>query len=645
MTVRVSRESSDIVKGKIQILKQIIPECFTEGTLDIEKLKNTVGQTLDSNDEKYTLNWAGRNDTFKNIQIPIRDTLVPNKNESVKFDDTENIFIEGENLEVLKLLQRSYFGKIKMIYIDPPYNTGKDLIYKDNFHEDISEYLKETGQSKDGIKLTTNPETSGRFHSDWISSMYARLFIARDLLTDDGVIFVSIDDKEVHNLKLIMNEIFGEENFITNIIWEGGLKNDSTFFSISHDHILCYVKNQSLLKNNKTKWRLEKKGIDSIYEQVKKLNENSSNHQILSKELKKWYGELDKNDPAWKHRHYDDIDENGVFFGGDISWPGSGGPRYDVIHPKTRKPVKIPRSGWRYSKQEKMNQQIRDNKIQFGIDETTVPKIKRYLHETEGQVYPSVIYKDRRAAKQTLDRLFHTDIFDDPKDVNVIKDLIRLITERDDIILDFFAGSGTTAHAVMELNKDDEGNRKFICIQIPEIIIDKPKNKSTRDFLKQIKKPINIAEICKERIRRVIKNIDPNSDLDLGFKVFKLAKSNYKIWENYLGKDEKELEKQIKLFESPLIEKYTDEDVIYECIIKEGYNFNSKIEKLKIKSNTVYKITDTTNSFYICLDKTITDDIIKEVKIINNDILICIDAALDDSQKTNLSNQCNLKTL
>ncbi|MHB8603285.1 MAG: site-specific DNA-methyltransferase [Nitrosotalea sp.] len=647
MTSKISKESTDLIEQKIKMLRTIIPECFSEGKLDLEKVRKTLGETLDSNDEKYSFSWAGRDDTFKNIQVTSKGTLIPVANESIDFEKTENLFIEGDNLEVLKLLQKSYFEKIKMIYIDPPYNKGTDLIYHDDFSNNLENYLEQTGQLKEGIKLTTNPETAGRFHSDWISFIYPRLFLARNLLKDDGVIFVSIDDKEIHNLRIMMNDIFGEENFISNLVWEGGLKNDSKFVSISHDYILCYAKNLPLLKENKTTWRLRKEGIDSIYQKVDELKkEYGSNYRKISEKLQEWYVSLPKKDPAFDHRHYDEVDERGIFFPGDISWPGGDGPTYMINHPLTKKPVKIPNGGWRFSKQETMLEQIKENRILFGEDEKTVPTIKRYLHETEGQVIPSVFYKDRRNAKRQLREIMGADVFDNPKDPEILQKLINLITQNSDVILDFFAGSGSTAHAVINQNIEDGGGRKFICVQIPEAI------EEDHIAFKQGFK--TISEICKERIRRVLKlakdtdkqtKLSQNKKQDFGFKVFKLTKSNFSIWEKLTEKDISKLKEQMKLFESPLISKYTDQNVIFECIIKEGYNLNSKIEKLNLKSNILYKVIDDDNFFYITLDKKIMNETLDVLNLTKDDIFICIDAALSDSSKANLSKQCQLKTL
>ncbi len=592
MKNKINTKSFDMANYQIYILRKHFPMVFTEEKIDFDKLKNLLSPIVASNDEKYTLNWAGRNETFRNIQTPATSTLVPDKKESVNFDDAENIFIEGENLEVLKLLQKSYFGKIKMIYIDPPYNTGKDFIYRDNFHENISSYLEKTGQTKDGVKLTTNTETSGRFHSDWISMMYARLFVARNLLTDDGVIFVSIDDNEVNNLIFILNEIFGEENQISNIIWhrKRGRDNSAKYLSKSHEYLLFYAKNKNMTKIN----RLE-----------------------LDESTLKDYSNPD-NDPRGDWRSL------GLWSRGT-----QGGSKFEFI---SKLGKKFSKRLWLVNKQSMEKLEL-DNKLVFVKDNVYR---KLFLDENKGKI-PETLWDDVSNAANAADeikQIFGSQIFDTAKPLPYLRRMMEISTQKNDIILDFFAGSGTTAHAVMDLNKEDGGDRKFITVQIPE----ENKTESKKEYH-------TIADICKERIRRVIKNLNADKNTDLGFKVFKLAKSNYKIWENYQGKDEKELQEQIRLFESPLVEKYKDEDVIYECIVKEGYSLNSKIEKLKIKSNIVYKITDDVDSFYICLDKTIAENILEEVKIINNDMLICIDAALDDNQKANLSMKCDLRTM
>ena len=643
MPEKINKESPNPIDEYNSWLSKKFPSCFSEGKLNFKKLEELLKPISETRDESYSFSWAGRANSIKNIQTPAKTTFVPQKSQSVNFDDTENIFIEGENLEILKLLQKSHFAKIKMIYIDPPYNTGNDFVYNDDFTNNIPSYLEQTGQSKDGIKLTTNPETSGRFHSDWISFMYPRLFLARNLLRDDGIMFISVDDHEFHNLKHIMNEIFGEENFVATIVWEGGLKNDSKFISVSHDYIIAYAKNLLLLKENNTTWRLRKEGIDQIYEKVSELqNLHGTDFIKISELLYDWYSGLDKNNPAFEHRHYNEVDKNGVFFPDNISWPGGGGPKYEILHPVTKKPVKIPSRGWVFAKKEKMLEMINKNRVKFGIDENKVPTIKRYLHETEGQVIPSVIYKDRRNAKKKLRDLFGDDVFDNPKDPEIIQKLITLTCDKEDVVLDFFSGSGSTAQAILDTNVDDIC-RKFITVQLPE--------KTNENSIAHKSGYDNIADISKERIRRVIKQIkDTNKQQkisqpkqDLGFKVFKLTKSNYKPWQS--PKDESKLKTQLKLFENPLIENYKDLDVIYEVIIKEGYSLNSKIEETNIKSNKIYKISDDEFYFFICLDKQVKQANLESLKLDQTMMFVCLDSALDDSQKSNLNRQCKLKTL
>ncbi len=573
---------------------------------------------MDTGDEKYTFSWAGRKDTFENIQTTSKGTLIPDKSESVNFDDTENLFIEGDNLEVLKLLHKSLFQKVKIIYIDPPYNIGSDFIYKDDFKKGVNNYLEQTNQSKDGITLTTNPETSGRFHSDWISFMYARLFVAKNLLSDDGVIFVSIGDNEVHNLKFIMNDIFGEENLISEVIWHSKYttSNDKKLISTQHEYVMIYAKNIHRANFN-------------LLPRTEKADKDYKNPD--NDPRGKW-----KPTPIHAKSGKNNIKYN---FTNIRKFDGKKIPSFVWSAPKGRYP--------RYSK-ETLGRLEADNRISCGINGTGVPNSKTFLNEVQQGMVSGSLWKyedvgHTHGANEELSDLIGKGVFDNPKPVKLIKRILQLSTNSkgNDIVLDFFAGSGTTAHSVLGLNKEDGGNRKFICVQIPETIEDELENKPTIDFLKELKKPMNISEICKERIRRVIKNLDSNQ----GFKVFKLAKSNYNIWENYDGKDQKKLKEQMKIFATPLIEKYKDIDVIYECIIKEGYNLNSKLEKLTIKPNTIYKISNDDKIFYLTLDKIIKLDSVEELELGKNQTLFCLDSSLDDSMKMNLSKQCTLKTI
>ncbi|RXG30689.1 site-specific DNA-methyltransferase [Leeuwenhoekiella marinoflava] len=550
---------------KLQELKNIFPEVFAEDKVDWEKLKATLGEDINFSNERYVLNWAGKSEAFKVLQAPTTKTLIPAKDESVNFNDTENIFIEGENLEVLKVLQKSYFGKVKMIYIDPPYNTGNDhFIYPDKFSETKEDYEKRVGDkdedgymTKDGM-FKKNSKENGQYHSNWMNMMYPRLFLAKNLLKQDGVIFISIDDNEVHNLRMMMNEVFGEENFVSNTIWRSkdNSNNDAKGFSTDHNHTLVYSKTQE------------------------------------------WQPTLIKDKSKQKHFKNPDNDKNGPYFDGNPL--NSPNYRENLIYNLTSPNGNIiepPKNGWRWSK-EVMDEKIKSKEIYFTPDETNIRR-RTYLKDMKG-LPPSSLMIDlnktghNRQAKYELLSLLPEDLFDTPKPIKLIKYLIQLSSiNNDDIILDFFSGSGTTAHAVMDLNKEDGGNRKSISVQLPELCDEKSE---------AFKAGYNtIADIAKERIRRAgnkindeiktnleaKKNEIPFGDekakikLDLGFKVLKLADSNFKQWQQIKNKDAKALEDQMKLFIDPVAENATIENMVYELMLKSGKNLNSKIEHAK----------------------------------------------------------------
>ena len=602
-------KSLNITKEKIAQLKEILPEAFTENKIDWEKLKAALGDDIEFKNERYVLNWAGKSDAFRALQAPSTDTLVSCKEESVNFDSTGNIFIEGENLEVLKVLQKAYFGKIKMIYIDPPYNTGNDhFIYPDRFSESREEYLNRIGD-KDETGLMTreglfrkNSKDSGHYHSNWLSMMYPRLFLARNLLRDDGVIFVSIDDNEVHNLRLLMNEVFGEENFVNSIIWQKKYSpsNDAKWLSDNHDYLLLYAKNKEI-------WR----------------------PQLLP-----------RTEEANSRYFNPDNDYRG-------DWKASGldvktySEKYDyeIVVPSGRT-VKPPKGAcWRVSK-ERLQELINDNRIWFGNDGNNVPAIKRFLSEVKQGITPLTIwlYEDvghNQEATQELKKLGITE-FDSPKPVRLIKRVIELSScTSDDIILDFFAGSCTTAHAVLALNKEDSGNRKFICVQLPEKC-----DVDSEAFKGGYK---TIAEIGKERIRRVIKKIqeeqegkldlDSNGDRDLGFKVFKLKESNFKIWRSNIETEE-ELVAQMQQHLEPLDEYAKTEDVLYELLIKSGVQLTAKIKE---KSGYIL-VND--NEIALMLEKA-DDKIIKQIIAAKPQKVFTLDRLFknNDKLKTNTALQ------
>jgi len=627
-------------------LKELMPEIYSEGKIDWERLKATLGEDINFSNERYVLNWAGKSDAFRVLQAPSTRTLIPVKEESINFDETENIFIEGENLEVLKILQKSYFGRIKMIYIDPPYNTGSDsFIYPDKFSETKEEYQKRVGdKDEEGYMIREgmfrkNSKENGQYHSNWLNMMYPRLFLAKNLLLDDGVIFVSIDDNEVHNLRLLMNEIFGEENFVASIVWDGGRKNDSKKVSVGHEYIIIYCKNSDLELNDDTLWRERKEGIDKIYERYELLKKQyHDNYSLVSKGLQEWFNSLKDDDPSKKHCHYRYADEAGVYFPSDLSGPDDGRknrPRYTVLHPLTGKPVTIPSRGWRWE-ESRMKEEISNNRVHFGENETTVPNGKVYLKENEFQAPSSVFYKDRRGASGLLKKLMGEKIFDFPKDTNVIKSLINLIVREGDIILDFFAGSCSTGEALLEYCKENKLNANFILVQLPELI-----DKESRAYSVGYK---TIADIAKDRIKRVSNKINednqgkldfnPDNKQDLGYKVFKLSDSNFKLWRQQGIETSEELEKQMELFTDPISQDALNDFMVYELLIKSGFDLNCRIKH----ENNIYFANS--NEMVLLLES-VSKDIISKVIKTNPQKVVALDKLFEgnDQLKTNTSLQ------
>ena len=573
---------------KLNAIREVLPEVFAEGKIDWEKLKAALGEDINFSNERYVLNWAGKSEAFKVLQAPTSSTLIPVKDESLNFDETNNIFIEGENLEVLKVLQKSYFGKVKMIYIDPPYNTGNDsFIYPDKFAETKEEYEKRVGDkdeegymTKDGM-FKKNRKENGQYHSNWLNMMYPRLFLAKNLLTPDGVIFVSIDDNEAHNLKIAMDEVFGSENFLGNIVRSTGQTTgqDSGGLGSSFDFVLAYSKDD-----------VDLSGL--------RLNE---------KDLKRFENE----------------DERGKFAYDQMRKTGSQDTRedrpnmyYPVINPDGEEVFPIAPAGyegrWRFEKStfEKYNSEgyIFWKKTKRNNEEIWWPYVKYYL---EGRTKrPSPLWTDldgNKKASRDLRSLFDgKKLFDFPKPTQLIKRLIEIVPNSSDgdLVLDFFSGSGTTAHSVFEINTELNANRRFICVQIPELT-----DEDSEAFNEGYK---TIADLAKERIQRASKKVIkdfPKNKSDNGFKVFKLTGSNFKQWQQIKGKDAKALEEQMKLFVDPVSKNATIENMVYELLLKSGKDLNSKIEH---KEN-YYSINGNELIFMLeKADKKIVDVVLKE---------------------------------
>ena len=599
-------------------------KAIVERAIDKDVLMQEIScKVVDGNEERYQFTWPDKKKSVLLANAPINKTLRPCREESVDFDTTENLYIEGDNLEVLKLLQETYLGKIKMIYIDPPYNTGNDFVYEDDFALSIVEYIANSGQfDESGNQLVQNPESNGRFHTDWLNMLYPRLKIAKNLLTEDGAIFISIDENEVNTLKTICDEIFGQSNFIAQLVWAAGRKNDSKYISVSHEYILCYFRNIDYIKENKIVWREKKQGLDDIYAEYETLKRAyGDDYERMSSELKQWYKNLPDGHPAKDHSHYCRVDEKGIFFPDNISWPGGGGPKYPVLHPVTHKPVKVPSRGW-LTNEKTMAEWIHQGRVEFGKDENSVPTLKSYLKDREYTVPYSVFYKDGRAASKRLAALMGEKVFENPKDEEVIKRLIEFCGVSDgDYVLDFFSGSGTTAHAMFLANAEQTVNRHFILVQIPEEISEK--NATSEKSKKVARSAIalcdtlgvdhTICEIGKERIRRAGKKIKEITQLtvptlDVGFRVLKCDNSNMK--DVYYNPAEYE-QSLFTSLEDNIKEDRTPEDLLFQVMLDLGVLLSSKIEETTIAGKKVFNVED--NYLIACFDSDVTEETIKAI--------------------------------
>jgi adenine-specific DNA-methyltransferase len=635
---KVETTSINIAAEQKKQLKAIFPEVFTEDNIDFAKLQATLGNIVDDRPERYSFTWAGKREAIQMLQTPSKATLKPERSESVDFDNTQNLFIEGDNLEVLKLLRKSYSGQVKMIYIDPPYNTGNDFIYPDNYTDPLDNYLELTGQKdSEGNLQTSNPETSGRYHSAWLSMMYPRLFLARQLLRDDGVIFVSIDDHEVHNLRLLMNEVFGEENFLGNIANINNPKgrSDDKFIATAHEYLLVYAKNR-----NYTCWN----GFEPDEKVLVRYNKEDEKGKYREIDLRKTGDEDLKEDrPEMFYYFYYNSDNEDLI----LTKEKQNLDNYQEIIP-IREDGKLGRWRWGFetSREKLINLKCRymPNRKIWGIFEKDYLEERTLLKPPSAWTYTDV--NSERGTEQFTSLGFEKEIFSKPKPIGLIHRALTLATSKNDLVLDFFGGSATTGQAVLELNHEDGNDRRFILVQLPQ----KTNNPQFP----------TIADISKERIRRSIQKIkdSENGKLplqnretpeDLGFKVLKLSKSNYRQSEELPSDTEPEAYiEQLELFNDPLVDGWKPENVRYEVMLKQGYSLTSSIEQItEIESATIYKITDEDKRqhFYISLDNQFHFETARTLKLTKNDLLICRDMAIDDTTAANLVLQCRLKTI
>ncbi len=637
-------KTPDIAEENIQKLRTIFPDVFTENKVDFEKLQQVLGKHIETSNERYNFSWNGKAKALRIAQTPSTGTLRPCKEESKDWDTTQNLYIEGDNLEVLKLLQKSYHSKVKMIYIDPPYNTGNDFVYPDNFTDSIENYKAITGQvDAEGKSISSNRETNGRYHTDWLNMMYPRLRLARNLLTDDGVIFISIDDNEVDNLKKICNEIFGEDNFVGCLILQTATDNNPRQINTEHEYMLCYAKR----KENLVYWQSISQNAQLINDKYHELKVvYADDIAIIQSELRKWIRV--NQDKLEGVAHYDNVDEKGVFHDGDAANTVFGGYKYNVIHPVTGKPCKVPDKGFRFV-ETTMMEMVKNGNIMFGVDETTLIKPKKRI-ENAKDILRSIIYEDGRTSTKKFEQLMERDIFQNPKSDTIIQRLINFIVDEEGIVLDFFAGSATTAEAVFLNNVKCTKKIKFIMVQLPENMdktnetVNAREKKTLRNamnFLDTIQKSHLITEIGKERIRRAGEKI--NSQLnrencpDVGFKVLKLDNSNIRKWQP----DYENIEHSLTDFVDNYLEGRTELDVVYEIMLKYGLELTYSVDEFTIDSKKVYSIGF--GMLVICLDNELTTEIargilnlVKELAPKSTRVVFKDNGFKTDSNKTNI---------
>lgn len=589
----------NVVQDNIERLKELFPEVMTENKIDIDKLRIALGESVEKEKERYEFTWNGKTEAIQLAQKQTTGTLRPSKEESVDWDTTQNLYVEGDNLEVLRILQNSYRNKVKMIYIDPPYNTGKDFVYKDDFHDNVKSYTEQLDEN-----MKSNAETNGRFHTDWLNMMYPRLKIARNFLTDDGVIFISIDDNEYNNLKKICDEIFGEQNFVSNIIWynkEGGGGSDSKFFRIKHEYILCYAKS-----------------VDNL--EIKGVEISNLDRYTQSDEYEKRRG------PYYLQK----LNQASIQYSSSLDYPiisPDGKELYPAINEK--------RACWRWSKQ-KVEWGLEKGFIEFKKDKDGNWQVytKQYLkvdnndepiERTQRPLSVLEGYSSTQASKK-LEELFKGKVFDYSKPIEMIKTLVEITTNENDLILDFFAGSSSTAHAVLEFNANNGGNRRFIMVQLPE------KTDEKSQVYKLGYK--NLCEIGRKRIILAKEKINEDNHaaekIDAGFRVFKLDETNLKTWDE----ESMDLEKNLLDFVEPVKEGRTQEDVVYEILLKYGIDLSVPIQEIVIEGQTVFSVG--MGYLLICLEHDLALEQIEELAKNQPARIVFYDEGFkDDTVRTN----------
>lgn len=619
--------SPDLTARNVERVAELFPQVITESrdaagqvvrAVDFDLLRQELSDhVVEGPQERYQLDWPGKRAAAFAANAPIAKTLRPVPEESVDFDTTKNLFIEGDNLEALKLLQESYLGKVKVIYIDPPYNTGNDFVYADDFAESGADYLTRSGQkSETGDRLVANTEANGRFHSDWLSMMYPRLKLAKNLLTDDGVLVVSIDENEHASLVRLGEEVLGDASYVGDIVLKNSSKNDQGYVSIQHEYMVFFVKNRQANTGN---WVERKDGLEKIYAAFEEFRKkHGEDWGAINAEAKAWYKTFPASDAVYASKHYDWMDERGIYFASDISGPNDGQYVYDVTHPVTGQVVKMPASGWRYPKDE-MLRRVTENRVHFGEDHAAVPKNKTYLANTEYQSLTSIRYVDGRAASKRLATLFGEKVFTNPKDEFLLRDIYRAVgVGGDDIVLDMFAGSGSAMQAVLELNRTSESSTcRFIGIQVAEDLNEtlktakgaaKQMTTNAIKLLTRLGRPATVAEITKQRMRLVHQQLAADLLVDSGFRVLRIDTSNL---EDTLaapdGLDQDTLTAAIRSVKHGR----TTHDLLFQALLDWALDLSEPVVAEQVEGREILSVAE--DALIACFADEVTDAVVKEI--------------------------------
>lgn len=610
--------SPDLTEASIDRLAELFPNVITEKldanghpekAIDFDLLRQELSDhVVEGPQERYRLDWPGKREAAFAANAPIAKTLRPIREESVDFDTTKNLFIEGDNLEALKLLQESYLAKVKLIYIDPPYNTGGDFVYEDDYAQSVSEYLSRSGQADEsGTRLVANPDSNGRFHSDWLTMIYPRLRLARNLLETDGYIVVSIDDEELSTMELLLDEVMGADNKLAVLVWDRNRKNDARFFSVGHEYMLVYARNKPSLTAAGTRLREPQPGVEEARDWINQLTTRfGDDWGTIQSEWRKWTNAFPVDDERRKLGRFSKVGPQGPFRDdGDISWPGGGGPRYEVIHPETGKACRLPAGGWRFPSKARFDEEVANGRIVFGPDESTLPRLIRYLFESEGLVMGSVHYSYAQTAAVDFSQLMDGKVFDNPKNWKDLRRLIDYLSGPEDVVVDFFAGSGSTAHAVLDLNATTSSRRRFIMVQIAEEPA--PKSEAAKRGYS------SIAQISRDRIHRVGRAIREDlglaaDEIDVGFRCLRVDTTNMA---DVLRIPDDTDQQALAVLEESVKPGRTGEDLLFQVLLDWGLELTMPISVETLEGHEVYFVDD--GALIACFDSEVSPDLVRAI--------------------------------